>query len=217
MARERFSTYEGEHLDITYDRKLCIHVAECGRSASDLFNVKNDPWCSPDAEPGETAAEIVRRCPTGALTYTCKDGSPQETPPDHNLVVVSPAGPLYVRGDIELAGRDEQGSPFRVALCRCGQSANKPFCDNAHKKDVFSDSGAVGARGPGVEAHGGKLTVKLAENGPLLLRGNFKIMASSGRIAFEGTKAALCRCGGSKNKPFCDGTHSSNGFEAPGA
>ena len=63
-----------------------------------------------------------------------------------------------------------------------------------------------------MESLGGKLEINRAPNGPLLLSGNFCIRASSSRVAFEG--AALCRCGQSKNKPFCDGAHKAAGFEA---
>ena len=48
----------------------------------------------------------------------------------------------------------------------------------------------------------------------LILEGNVQIVASSGRLAWEGQKAVLCRCGASKNKPFCDGSHRKIGFEA---
>jgi CDGSH-type Zn-finger protein len=56
--------------------------------------------------------------------------------------------------------------------------------------------------------------VSPAPNGPLLLSGNFTIAAASGRRAWRGTKAALCRCGHSNNKPFCDGSHKRVGFQA---
>lgn len=51
-------------------------------------------------------------------------------------VTVCPNGPLLVRGDIDL--RDDDGTPIRssrntVALCRCGVSTIKPFCDGTHK------------------------------------------------------------------------------------
>ncbi len=211
---ERTSTYEGEKLSIVYDRKLCIHVGECGRGNRDLFDVSKDPWCDPDAVSVEEAVDVVERCPSGALVYTRKDGGRQEKAPEHNDISVSQDGPLYVWGELEIDGRGEQGSPFRAALCRCGASGNKPFCDGSHVGAEFKDSGAVGQHGPGIEAKGGTLTVKRAPNGPLLLSGNFTIRASSGRVAFEGTKAALCRCGASKNKPFCDGAHSTIGFSA---
>jgi CDGSH-type Zn-finger protein len=104
------------------------------------------------------------------------------------------------------------GVSFRAALCRCGHSANKPFCDNSHDKVRFRDAGAVGETGDGYTVQGGKLTIKPSSNGPLLLSGNVAIRAASGRLAWKGTRVELCRCGGSRNKPFCDGSHKEIGF-----
>ena len=99
-------------------------------------------------------------------------------------------------------------------LCRCGDSKNTPFCDNTHEKAEFRDRGALGETGEGFEKPGGSLEIKRAPNGPLLASGNFTIITGAGREAWRGTKAALCRCGASKNKPFCDGGHVEAGFKA---
>jgi CDGSH-type Zn-finger protein len=130
--------------------------------------------------------------------------------------VVSNNGPLYAEGDLQVdgAGNDMPGVRYRVALCRCGDSKNKPFCDNTHEQADFRDRGAVGETGPGFESTGGPLEIKRAPNGPLLLTGNLTVVTGAGRAAWKGTKAALCRCGKSQNKPFCDGAHVDAGFEA---
>ena len=102
----------------------------------------------------------------------------------------------------------------RAALCRCGLSSNKPYCDSSHAEGGFRDSGAVGRKGEGNEDKGGELNIKPAPNGPLLVRGNLEIRAASGRSAWYGQSAALCRCGASQNKPFCDGSHKAVGFSS---
>jgi uncharacterized Fe-S cluster protein YjdI len=56
------------------------------------------------------------------------------------------------------------------------------------------------------------LDVRASENGPLLVSGGVRILDAEGNLLFEGERAALCRCGGSAHKPFCDGTHKTNGF-----
>ena len=58
-------------------------------------------------------------------------------------------------------------------------------------------------------------SIKLAENGPYLVTGgrNLKGLMNGKEYATDGT-VALCRCGGSKNKPYCDGTHARNGFSS---
>lgn len=208
--------FKGEDLDVVWDERLCIHVGECTRADAGCFGGEAKPWGRPnDASPNEVA-EIVRRCPSGALSFLRHDDGADESAPGENTVFVTSRGPLYLTGQLQIDGatEDMDGVAFRAALCRCGQSKNKPFCDNAHAKADFDDQGSVGATGPGIEDDGGPLEVSRAANGPLLINGQFTIVSGSGRTAWQGTKAALCRCGASKNKPFCDGAHKAAGFEA---
>jgi len=161
-------------------------------------------------------AEVVQRCPTGALTYKRKDGGPEESPAAANRITIANNGPLYAEGDLKIAGAadDMPGLRYRAALCRCGDSANKPFCDNTHEKNAFRDRGALGTTGDSEETTGGPLEIKSAPNGPLIVTGNFSMVTGAGRKGWRGKKAALCRCGASANKPFCDGSHTPAGFKA---
>jgi len=208
--------YDGSSAEVTWDGRVCIHVGECGHAQGDLFVGGRDPWCRPDAVSADEALEVVQRCPTGALNLVRKDGGKAEEAATSNVVLVSNNGPLYARGELQIDGApaDLPGLRFRAALCRCGQSQNKPFCDNQHEETGFRDHGSVGEAGDGIATEGGPLVVKRAKNGPLLVAGNFSIVAASGRRAWQGTKAALCRCGHSQNKPFCDGAHKTAGFQA---
>ena len=216
MSEKKVFKYDGAEADVRWDERLCIHIGECGRANNELFVGGRQPWCRPDQVSPQEVADVVSRCPTGALTYDRKDGGPGESADAENVVTVMYNGPLYVRGDLEIDGAadDVSGVRFRAALCRCGQSTNKPFCDNSHEKAGFKDYGAVGDNGEGFEAPGGTLKVGRAPNGPLLLSGNLTIVAASGRKAWTGKKVALCRCGHSQNKPFCDGSHKAAGFQA---
>ncbi len=212
--KQPLTRYEGRQADVFWDERLCIHIGECGRAKGDLFVGGRQPWCQPDLSPLEEIADVVARCPSGAITYARKDGGPAESAAPHNTIAVSPNGPLYVRGALEIAGAppDMAGVQFRAALCRCGQSKNKPFCDNSHVAANFKDSGAVGLSATPA-GEGGTLKIEPAPNGPLRLNGNVTLIAASGRAAWHGNKTALCRCGQSKNKPFCDGTHRTVGFK----
>ena len=208
--------FEGKEIDATWDGRLCIHVQECTRAKGELFKSGRKPWGQPDLGEADYVARVVERCPTGALTYSRKDGGAEENSPKVNRVVLANNGPLYVSGDLKVAGaqNDMPGTRFRAALCRCGDSKNKPFCDNTHEEAGFRDRGAVGEDGDGFESAGGALEIKRAPDGPLLLTGNFSVVSGSGQETWRGTKAALCRCGASKNKPFCDGSHKPAGFKA---
>ncbi len=213
MSDKQVFDFPGSEIDVQWDGRLCIHIGECGNAAGELFVGGREPWCVPDTSAKAEVREICERCPSGALTYSDKGGSPESVPAE-NTVTVSYNGPLFAHGDLAIEGAPEDmpGVRFRAALCRCGQSKNKPFCDNSHLEARFEDYGSVGERGPGPSAQGGALTIKPLPDGPLLLTGNLSLRASSGRLGWQGTQVALCRCGESKNKPFCDGSHKGAGF-----
>jgi CDGSH-type Zn-finger protein/uncharacterized Fe-S cluster protein YjdI len=216
MSDEKVVEYRGEKATVTWNGKLCIHMGECGRAQGELFVGGRQPWCDPDLAGDDEVQDVVERCPTGALTAQFEDGSYVEATPARNSVRVTYNGPLFLRGNLDIDGApaDAPGLKIRAALCRCGASKNKPFCDNSHEAAGFQDYGAVGEAGQASVSNGGALTVAAATDGPLLLRGNLTIVASSGRHAWQGRQVALCRCGASQNKPFCDGEHKVIGFKS---
>ena len=115
---------------------------------------------------------------------------------------------LYVRGTITLVRGGEATQETRVALCRCGASLNKPYCDNSHRQAGFADPGALPASipaEPGVNMSA-PLTITPTTNGPYQVNGPLTLHGSGGRTAFALT-TFLCRCGASRNKPYCDGSH----------
>jgi uncharacterized Fe-S cluster protein YjdI len=61
--------------------------------------------------------------------------------------------------------------------------------------------------------HVGEVEIRPSPDGPLLVRGPIRVIGADGTVQ-ELEKAAFCRCGQSKNKPFCDGTHKEVGFLA---
>jgi CDGSH-type Zn-finger protein/uncharacterized Fe-S cluster protein YjdI len=217
MSDKPIHDYPGDEIDVHWDERLCIHVGECGSAANSLFVADRQPWCVPDEVSREEVREVCGRCPSGALSYTDKTGLPEQPPAENRMTVVY-NGPIYATGQLEIDGAapDMAGVRYRAALCRCGASKNKPFCDNSHLDAGFRDFGAVGETGPGLEVTGGPLKVQPVPNGPLIAEGNLSLCAGSGRVAWQGQKAFLCRCGASKNKPFCDGSHKVIGFQSDG-
>lgn len=132
-----------------------------------------------------------------------------------NQVLVKKNGPLLLKGEIEVF--DAQGKLLErsddVALCRCGESANKPFCDGSHKAADFTASGMVeDDKSVDLEGEGG-LSVTVRSNAMVVAKGPMLITGSEGGETTR-NKAALCRCGHSDNKPFCDASHKTCGFEA---
>jgi uncharacterized Fe-S cluster protein YjdI len=126
--------YRNDSIVVYWEPKLCIHTANCIRRLDRVFNPRLRPWVKLEAADANAISEAVIGCPTGALSFERLDGGPQEPIPEPT-VEPQPNGPLYVRGAIEI--RDQEGNLLReatrVALCRCGHSDNKPFCDNSHR------------------------------------------------------------------------------------
>jgi CDGSH-type Zn-finger protein/uncharacterized Fe-S cluster protein YjdI len=216
MSEKDVITFPGGKVDVTWDGRLCIHIGECGQAQGELFVGGRKPWCKPDLVDIGHVVEVVESCPSGALVYQSKEGGVTERADAENTVTVVYKGPYFMRGDLEIEGAADNmpGVSYRAALCRCGKSMNKPFCDNSHETAGFQDYGAVGEKGQTLGETGGKLSVRLIPDGPLILSGNLTIRASSGRKAWQGNNIALCRCGASANKPFCDGSHTAAGFKS---
>lgn len=130
---------------------------------------------------------------------------------DNATIDLCENGPMIVNTAMELDGAAVEAG---AALCRCGHSDNKPYCDGSHNTAGFRDEGAVAAASAGDAAVAETLTVKLAANGPVLCSGPLTIRSADRATTHAAAKAALCRCGRSDNKPFCDGTHGKVGFQA---
>jgi uncharacterized Fe-S cluster protein YjdI/CDGSH-type Zn-finger protein len=131
--------YRNDRIEVTWEPAFCIHVAECLRGLPRVFDSWRRPWIDVDNGSPDEIAEVVQRCPTGALHFRRLDGGPQEAGPEETTVELRHDGPSFVRGKIRI--EDPSGhvvrEDTRVALCRCGGSEHKPFCDGTHRKIGF--------------------------------------------------------------------------------
>jgi CDGSH-type Zn-finger protein len=132
-----------------------------------------------------------------------------------NTITVTKDGPLEARGDVDVvrAGGAPIARGAAFSLCRCGESATKPFCDGSHARVGFKDPGEVRERNPTAPLAEGKLTIEVSKDGPLLARGPFELRDSQGRARQHISGGHLCRCGASNSKPICDGRHLPLGFQ----
>jgi uncharacterized Fe-S cluster protein YjdI/CDGSH-type Zn-finger protein len=133
--------YEDERIQVFWEPKLCIHIQNCVHGLPEVFDAESRPWIHVEAAEADRIAEVVTTCPTGALHFHRLDGGPQEEEAaGETLVEPRPNGPLFLRGRIRI--EDAEGNLIRedtrVALCRCGGSANKPFCDGTHRRNGFT-------------------------------------------------------------------------------
>lgn len=210
--------YTGQDIDVTFNLQRCIHSAECLRGLPQVFNREKRPWVNTGAADADAITEVVLRCPSGALHVERKDGVQGEVLPAENVVYLQPNSYLRIVGNLSIqASGVDISEESRATLCRCGGSQNKPFCDNSHRINGFQTPDAIHAeQSDGIPTEsGGILLIRARPKGPLELKGNFEIRNQDGELVYRGTRTTLCRCGGSSDKPFCDGTHRQNGFDAP--
>jgi CDGSH-type Zn-finger protein/uncharacterized Fe-S cluster protein YjdI len=207
---------QGSALTVHFEAKRCIHSRHCVLDAPSVFKA-NTPgaWIYPDTVSAETVVAVAHSCPSGAIRYERHDGGPAEGAPPVNQLRIRENGPYALHAPLKVAGQDDG---FRATLCRCGQSQNKPWCDGSHAGAGFTASGepASGNVEP-LAQRDGPLAVTPLRNGPLQVTGNLEICAGTGRTVARITETRLCRCGQSRNKPFCDMSHVAAGFEAQGA
>lgn len=208
--------YSGDEVDISYSLKRCIHARACVDRLSTVFDIEKRPWINANGATGDEVATVLDLCPSGALHYERKDGGDNEAISDTNRIVLWHNGQLQVEGNLSIEGATvDIKQETRATLCRCGASANKPFCDNAHKKIEFVAEAFEPTKEPDANADvSGKVTIMATHHGPLQVEGNFRIESEDGDLLYTGSKTWLCRCGDSKSKPFCDGTHNEAGFDA---
>jgi CDGSH-type Zn-finger protein/uncharacterized Fe-S cluster protein YjdI len=196
----------GKSLVLRFEGRRCIHSRQCVLSAPDVFRANVEgPWLAPDAIPAADLIAVAHTCPSGAITYERLDGGAPESAPPVNVARVRENGPLAIHAEIVMEGHAPM---FRATFCRCGASKHKPFCDGAHVAAEFRASGEPETQdSEPLAIRGGKLTVTQFQDGPIGVRGPLEICTGTGRTVLRTQRAALCRCGGSTNKPFCDGTH----------
>jgi uncharacterized Fe-S cluster protein YjdI len=138
--------YSNNEITIVWKPSLCIHSTLCWKGEKGLksvFNPMEKPWIKPEGAETEAIIERVTGCPSGALSFYYNDQ--KEEPKTENtgepVVEVLPNGPLLVHGNIHLKHKDEATSLKNkvTAFCRCGASANKPYCDGSHQHNGFKD------------------------------------------------------------------------------
>jgi len=144
----KLQVYAGDDFEVTYDAATCTHAGECVRGLPAVFDSKASPWIQPSAAPLERIAEVVARCPSGALAIRRAGAAAAGPAPSGQaaapgaataLIACAPDGPLLLEGAFVV--KDASGavvaSGGKVALCRCGQSGKKPFCDGGHRRAGF--------------------------------------------------------------------------------
>ena len=135
----KIKEYQKDDLTIIWEAEKCIHSAKCAMGLASVFKPRERPWIQPEHATIEDIKNTIDKCPSGALSY--KVASSQQPIPEteSTKIEVVPGGPLLVFGTVEVKRKDGtiETKTNRCALCRCGASTNKPYCDGTHKKLDF--------------------------------------------------------------------------------
>lgn len=209
MANDTTKLYKGTTISISFDSARCSHSGYCLRNLPGVFNLKSKPWINPDGSDSAAIMDAVSRCPSGALQFS-------EAYDENVSLNIVANGPLELRGDIALKAsfNDAGTKASRLSLCRCGLSKNKPYCDGSHR-NRFVETGKIDSGAPSTtdQPPAKAVTVICVEDGPLMCKGNIE-MRDDNNTVITVIDPALCRCGSSGRKPFCDGSHNKTGFKS---
>jgi len=144
----RFMTtkkYLKDDIQIQWEPSKCVHSRKCWTSLGSVFDPRNRPWINPDGASKDEIIAVVSACPSGALSIipASSDTPTKETQQAVNSekarIQLSVDGPLLFEGECVILDADgnESYKSGKMAFCRCGASANKPFCDGSHRKVGF--------------------------------------------------------------------------------
>ncbi len=132
--------YVGKKITIHDNRSICAHAGYCTDNLSSVFRMKQEPWIDPDAASKNEIIAAVKKCPSGALSYTI-DNIESHNQDNEPGIFIAPNGPYVVSGcpDLDATIWAEGSAKQQYTLCRCGASNNKPFCDGSHWSIEFKD------------------------------------------------------------------------------
>jgi uncharacterized Fe-S cluster protein YjdI len=134
-------SYQKDDLTVIWKPTLCIHSAKCVKGLPGVFDNNRRPWIKLEEGEREAIINQVKLCPSGALSYRLSNDTIIENQMGNKGVQVTAIlnGPLQVNTtcEIQLPNGEFVTKPEKSFFCRCGSSANKPFCDGSHKKAGF--------------------------------------------------------------------------------
>ena len=140
--------YTNNKITVVWRPALCIHSTHCWKELGGVFDPKRRPWIDLSQAESDRIIQQVKACPSSALSFYYNESQSEDpevrTEPSrsdlHQLIIeCTPNGPLLVQGDVVVKKTDgsQEIKTGTIALCRCGSSSNKPYCDGSHRKVDF--------------------------------------------------------------------------------
>lgn len=139
-VEDKREDHVGAGITIHDNRGICAPAGHCADALPSVFRLRHEPWIQPDGASRDEIVAAIRRCPSGALSYSI-DGHEHRDREGAPAIFVSQNGPYVVSGGPDLLDTvwGEGASVEHYTLCRCGGSKNKPFCDGSHWYNGFAD------------------------------------------------------------------------------
>src|SRR5262249_19582658 len=137
---DKRENYPSGKITIHDNRGICSHAGHCTDGLPSVFKYGSEPWIDAGGGAPDAVMETIRKCPSGALSYSV-DGVEHRDQQREPAITVAKDGPYEVVGGVQLIGQSwgEGASTEHYTLCRCGGSKNKPFCDGSHWNIGFKD------------------------------------------------------------------------------
>lgn len=137
--KEITKKYTNGELTVVWKPSLCIHAEKCVNALPEVYKPEAKPWIQPEGTSTQALKDQISKCPSGALSYIMNEPKIEIMKPVDVKAEAMKNGPLIVHCDLTVVNSDgtEVVREGRTAFCRCGASANKPFCDGGHRKIDF--------------------------------------------------------------------------------
>jgi|APMed6443717190_1056831.scaffolds.fasta_scaffold70547_2 uncharacterized Fe-S cluster protein YjdI len=147
--KETVKEYSNGEVTVFWRSELCIHSANCLIGLPEVFNTRKRPWINVHASDSKEIMKIIDTCPSRAITYlkstkfvTSKPRKSVKLKSKFARVQILKDGPALVTGNFII--RDSKKKKIKIenevaAICRCGASKKKPFCDGSHLAVGFKD------------------------------------------------------------------------------
>ncbi|WP_053975996.1 (4Fe-4S)-binding protein [Mangrovimonas xylaniphaga] len=131
--------YSNGEVTIVWEPRKCIHSGICVKGLPDVFQPQDKPWIKIQAASTSALVNQVKQCPSGALSFYMNGAKQDNTKAMETKVEIMENGPLLVHGTLSVNHTDgrTETKDKTTAFCRCGGSANKPYCDGTHRKIDF--------------------------------------------------------------------------------
>lgn len=137
--KKRIQEYGNDQITVRFDPNICMHSAVCIRGLPGVFDIKRMRWIDVNADSVDNIINLIKRCPSGALSYSLPvqaEVPPIEEKEPEVVITVATNSALRIAGKVRIV--DLEGNLImeteKCSLCRCGLSEKKPFCDGSHKR-----------------------------------------------------------------------------------